>query len=386
MTFENPTPLRIGMSGTFGGIRYAVKGRTVMSVNDAGSTYYWNEFYLVADDGRCATLVFEQTERGDEWRLFRLIEPERPISVEEASSRRVGDRVDITGAPLRVTLVDESRICHIEGEAPEGEDVGDVAHYFNAEGGNEMVVVSWTGNEVEVYRGITLPSSAVPAAFGLPPSQDRFHLRPMPAAKRSKVAIPQLVFAILIIASVVMALLLVRSGHGVRRSNEPMLSPAPLRLGDAPEIAGRSFRVTAHWSVEIGSVGSRFRRHEYLLADGSGGTALLISGSANGKTDWLLCEPLQPEQGLTPVQAGAKRQGDWVQIDPQMARIVLLFRSTVLSADGAEAGTLHAGAALYGFLAQGQGQKSDQNFMARWSEREVWIYSVKKVPKPKVKS
>ncbi|MEI9864534.1 MAG: hypothetical protein WDN00_08275 [Limisphaerales bacterium] len=33
----------------------------------------------------------------------------------------------------------------IEGRAPDGVEVGDVANYFNAEAGDMMQVVSWTG-------------------------------------------------------------------------------------------------------------------------------------------------------------------------------------------------------------------------------------------------
>lgn len=47
--------------------------------------------------------------------------------------------VDITGKPMRVTCVDESRVLQIEGEAPEGVEVGDIAHYFNAETASDMV-------------------------------------------------------------------------------------------------------------------------------------------------------------------------------------------------------------------------------------------------------
>ena len=63
--------------------------------------------------------------------------------------------------------MDESLVCEIEGEAPEGVELGDVAHYFNAESGNEMVVVSWTGDEVEFYRGVNIPARAVSSAFGV---------------------------------------------------------------------------------------------------------------------------------------------------------------------------------------------------------------------------
>jgi hypothetical protein len=54
MSFENPTSLRIGMTGTVAGKSYRVVGRVVMGVEEAGQTYYWNEFNLQADDGEFA--------------------------------------------------------------------------------------------------------------------------------------------------------------------------------------------------------------------------------------------------------------------------------------------------------------------------------------------
>ena len=156
MSFANPTPIRIGMTGAFDGRQYRVAGRVVLGMEEDGETYYWNEFNLVSDDGESATLVFEETERGGEWRLFTLFEPEFVMTAEDAATKRVGDQLNLDGHDVRVTLVDETRVYHIEGEAPEGVELGDVAHYFNAEAGSRMVVVSWTGEEVEYYRGVTV--------------------------------------------------------------------------------------------------------------------------------------------------------------------------------------------------------------------------------------
>ena len=167
MRYDNPTSVRLGMTGDFVGKHYRVAGRIVMSMEEGGGTYYWNEFHLVGDQGNCATLVFEETDNGPEWRLFTLLEPAPQMSFSEVTSKRVGDRMEFEGKTLRITCVDESRVCHIEGEAPEGVEKGDVARYFNAESGNEMIVVSWTGEEIEVYRGLTLPGHAVTSAFGI---------------------------------------------------------------------------------------------------------------------------------------------------------------------------------------------------------------------------
>ncbi len=64
MSFANPTPIRIGMTGTFCGNRYRVAGRVVMGMEEDGETYYWNEFNLVNTEGESATLVYEEGEHG----------------------------------------------------------------------------------------------------------------------------------------------------------------------------------------------------------------------------------------------------------------------------------------------------------------------------------
>ena len=141
MSFANPTRLRIGMHANFGGKDYRLVGRVVMGVTDDGETYYWNEFNLEGKDGSYADLVYEESERGGEWRLFTMFEPEYPMTAADATTKRIGDRLNLTGTDVRVTLLDTSRVYRIEGKAPEGVEVGDVAKYFNAEAGSIMQVV-----------------------------------------------------------------------------------------------------------------------------------------------------------------------------------------------------------------------------------------------------
>lgn len=153
MSTRNPTPLRVGMKGTLLGNPCRIAGRLVLGMEEEGEIYYWTEFNVLTDSGENLTLVYEATESGAEWRIFRLFEPDYPISAADAATKRVGDTIYLDDDGLKVTCVDESRVYHIEGEAPEGVTVGDVAHYFNAERGQRMIVVSWTGDEVECFRG-----------------------------------------------------------------------------------------------------------------------------------------------------------------------------------------------------------------------------------------
>ena len=81
---------------------------------------------------------------------------------------KVGDRVNLDGVSAEVTVVDQTRVYEIEGKAPDWVSVGDVAQYFNAEAGGKMWVVSWSGDEVEYYRGMQLHPGAVAQALRLP--------------------------------------------------------------------------------------------------------------------------------------------------------------------------------------------------------------------------
>ena len=104
MSFENPTRLRIGMRGNFSGRDYSVVGWSVLGETEGGDVYYWTEFNLEATSGEKATLVYEAGERGVQWRLFTLFDPEYPMTAADAATKRVGDRLNLTGDDVRVTF------------------------------------------------------------------------------------------------------------------------------------------------------------------------------------------------------------------------------------------------------------------------------------------
>jgi hypothetical protein len=362
MDFANPTSLRIGMSGVLAGKRYRVAGRIVMGMDDAGATYYWNEFNLVNDEGEVATLVYEESGRGGQWRLFTLFEPEFPISAQDAATKRVGDPLNLEGQEVRVTLVDESRVYHIEGEAPEGVEVGDVAHYFNAESGNTMQVVSWTGDEVECYRGVSLAGRVVAVAFNLPYESST---RPRSALAASLSALRgsdktgenyiSMRTFLLMVAGIVLIAAVAFAGYsfssnkgnaGVRKTSAPSSS---LVVGTSGKLGGQNYRIRSHAIVEIAEVGRVFDRHEYRLVDMDDAEALLVLGQKPGVKDWVLFRPLQPLKPITPVQAGALRVGQVVNLDGGVASVDEIFRSVIRRADGEESPNARSGGVLFGF-------------------------------------
>ncbi len=398
MKYANTTPLELGMTGEFLGKRYRIAGRLVMGMDEGGETYTWNEFHLVADDGSSTTLVHEVTENGVEWRMFTLIEPMHSLTAAEAASRRVGESIDISGKSMRINCVDESRVLHIEGEAPEGVDLGDVAHYFNAESGNEMIVVSWTGDEVEFYRGVTLPAQAVTGAFGVPPASCRvgtpmqtsgasvfdnagtrqdaggtFALRP-PMNSANRAGISGKMIAGVVAVLIAVAGLWFFNSSRTKSSTPPKLPKTQLIVGKSGELLATRYRITGRAVVEIARVGKRFLRHEYVLTDDNGSEDLLVQGSERSGDEWLLLTSFRTERPLTSQQVGALRLGDALDVDGSSARVTEMFLSRVQSVEGATA--FVAGTPLYGLLAR----SGTKTFAARWNETSVTFYRVTPLP------
>ncbi len=395
MSLPNPTPVRIGMSGIFAGRRYHVAGRLVMAMDDAGETWRWNEFHLVSDTGESATLVYEDSEGPVQWKLFTLFEPRAPLSVEEASRRQVDDRIDLDGTPARVSLVDESRVESIEGQAPEGVTVGDVARYFNAETGNGMFVVSWTGDEVEYYRGINLPTRAVYSAFGLdslpaPPAQDPFAATPATAGPGATLV--KIVLAVAALALVMLGFRACKSRpsptFNTTSPGTALAAPAPPPPAFLPgtniDVAGSSWQVSARRFVEVQTVHRSFVRHEYLLAaTGTNAPSLqrrwLIGSPWTETQGWRLCELLPSEQApaLDPFQAAALRTGTQLPVDGQPARVLELFRISVLRVEpeGAWPGCT-PGSRRFGFSASLPPETSSsghagRSLIATWDEHAI---------------
>ena len=338
MDVTNPTLIRLGMVGAFFGKRYRVAGRVVIEMTEGREKHYWNEFNLVDPDSEPATLVFEIIDYRPEWRLFSIFEPKDPMSAEDAASKRVGDQLNLEGREVRVTLVSESRICHIEGEGAEGEEVGDVAHYFNAQGDNTKIVVSWTGEEVEFFRGVNISYATVKTSFNLHDD--------MPGGFGELVASTDSrdsSGAWFKITGVFMAVVVALVGYSLwNRKEKPkavmtFTAPAsPLKVGSNGLLNGKSYRLRGHEVVGFAQVGVRSERHEYQLTDPEGNQALLVYGWKPGAKDWVLLSRLQPLTPLTSQEAAAQRMGGTVKVDGYAAQITGLFRETVLLTESAE--------------------------------------------------
>jgi len=391
MNSANPTALRIGMQGPLEGRRHIVLGRVVLGMELDGETYYWNEFYLSDESGRVVTLVFEETENGPIWKIFRMIEPAPSLSAREAAAKRVGDTVNLDGSPVKITLVDQSRVYHIEGEAPEGVEVGDVANYFNADAPNRTLVASWTGDEIEFYKGHDLPASQVETAFNLPKT----------AAGTTAVLFSggssgtanwfsKQTIRVVIIAFAGVAWIASRSCSGPGRTPAPVrvVAPPPKQVAPVvrlPAVAhgtlgGHSYAVAGHALVEVARVGKKFDRHEYALTDETGGQVLLVNCLGGAANEWHLLTPLELPQNFTAYDAAALRQGRVAMVAGRSMQVTQLFMAKVLAKDGEVTLAAWPETIQYGLLAR----VKDDWVVARWTETGLQLYGGRTLPETEV--
>lgn len=392
MSFDNPTPLRIGAAGTLNGWRIRVTGRLVMGMEDGGETYYWNEFVLDDDAGNFATLVFEEAEDGAEWKLFRAFTPSQPLTAREAATKRVGDQVTLDGTPARITLVDQSRVYHIEGAAPDGVEVGDVANYFNVDTGGRMLVASWTGDEIEFYEGLDAPAASVADAFRIPRdaapgTASYFETATRNASASSSTSsgtFTKIVLGLLGVASFFAAYSCYFGGRLPTFNSGPRtrIAAPPLQLPTGAEgsLAQHSYVIDGRALVEIARVAGRHDRREYFLHDEAGQPALLVNGLSGGAKEWHLFRPVAAPADMTPYDAATRRKGAPVTTDGLTLQVADLFQSKTASADGPGGNRALPGAVQYGFVATG----ASEWLVARWTENQIQFLRGSAVPEADV--
>lgn len=393
MSNSNPTALRLGATGALDGRRYTVVGRTVLSVVVDGETYYWNEFNLVDSLDNALTLVYEDAEDGSEWKLFKLFEPTLPMSVAEAATKQIGDWVNFGGVEAQVTLVDRSRIVFVEGRVPEGVATGVEAEYFNAENGDRMIVVSWSGDEVEYYDGRVASARRIEAAFGLPRAEvnRRGFFDWMANATDFS--------AYFVIAAAVIAMAVAGSFvYSARRNSESrlvrpvpekrMASASPLPIGAAGVLRGKNFQIVARALVEVSRLGDRFDGYEYALMTPGNERELLIEALQGKLTDWYLLTPTGTPADLTPFAAASFRQGRPAMIGGHPMHVAQLFQIRVTSKAGDDSVLSWPVGMAHGFLAKSDHVDVDGSewMLARWTETGIESYRIGVISDSDVKS
>jgi hypothetical protein len=300
-----------------------------------------------------------------------MFKPSEAMTATEAEVKQKGDRVNLDGTAMPVTLVDSSRVYFVEGKVPEGVAVGQRAHYFNAEAGEKMMVVSWTGEEVEFYSGRTISVAEVSRGFNL----SRLAAVVFALTSGRSLATTQVLPFFFILALVGVVGLCVFAG--VRTGKRPpavVVLPTArsvLKVGQAGELEGRRYRITGDNLVTVAETGLRHARHEYELTDdGDGHAALLIAPAGTNTGNWTFCTLLEPPPPLEPWQAAAVKVGQTVLPDQQPVRVSKLFLSTITEATGIPPLTYRRGEVLYGF----SGAAQSNIFIVRWNAANItWL-------------
>lgn len=356
MKFDNPSALQIGHEGVLAQRRYSVVGRVVLGMEENGETYYWNEYHLRDATGRSATLVHEETEDGIAWRLFTLFEPANPLSAADADQVRVGQTLQLDGVELRIELVDESRVYHIEGEPPVGVEIGDVARYFNARSADRMVVVSWSGAEVEHFHGLDLSDAMIAGAFNIPAMVRRSASKE--GRKRLLIVAVVGLLALLVLTALVLggrqrsAARRMTDVSGVRSAATPRIQSERLGSGWSGHLGETEYTVVGQAEIATAQIGGSYSRRDYWLKGLDGTQARLFQGLGSSGRDCFLMEEQKENFGLTPQRAALLRSGSSFEVNGVRLQVDYLFRSTTTNIEGQMQGDDKRDKVLYQFLAR----------------------------------
>jgi hypothetical protein len=306
-----------------------------------------------------------------------MFDPPSPVTADEAADKHVDDIVDLDGVKLRITRVDRSQVYRVEGKTPMGIEPGKQAKYFNAEAGSRLVVVSWTGDEMEFYSGMTTSAQMVAAAFNLQGfAAWRFAASSGRSWFSTQIWMPAVLGLALIFLPAACFIDLARSGRAA--SVTVQSAPASsLRVGASGVLNGVQYKIDGHELVEIAEVGRRRQCHEYNLSGVDTNEVRLVCDTGPKGPVWLLYTLLQPEHPLTPLAAGAMHVGQNVQVDDSVAAIRELFRDTVRSTEGESVPVVKAGDIFYGFTGT---MIVNDVLLVRWNETNIFYLQGASVP------
>jgi hypothetical protein len=224
---RNTTPLRVGMKGTFFGREYELIGRVVLSMQEEGQTYYWDEFELVSADGHILYLEFDEGS----WKLMEPFQPSIGLLPSGASERlHVGAMLPLEGAQVMVKEVAQKRIEFIQGQLTYEANVGDTGMYADAQRLNRHFSIEWTPDEIEFYHGRPMAEREVFGAFGLKQAIDALDHRAVQSRSQNLFAGVCLILSLFSFALYGIAL---ASGTNVSANSAPIdsIGPDGMRFG-----------------------------------------------------------------------------------------------------------------------------------------------------------
>jgi hypothetical protein len=277
-------------------------------------------------------------------------------------------------------------VIFVEGNPPDWLAPGDEADFFNAEANGHMLVVSWTGEEVEYYYGGTISRKKVAETFGLPHLRARTRSTTDYSFANQSSGNSWLGWVVVLgFFGVIAAVFLLPLTGSRGRPAPPAKQDAPEFVlpvgvdGTAPSLG--SVRIAGLASMEIGELGARFDRHEYFLRSPNGFTALLIDASAPGSKSWLLLRAEPTPTAWTPAKLAALRVGQPLNWAGTGFRVTRIQASRLLVKIGDFPGFANVADQRYGLLAQ----EGSEWLFARWSETELTLYRGRELSERDVK-
>lgn len=328
---RNPTPLQPGMNGEIDGRMVEVLCHVLMGIEEGGETWHWSEYLLRCEDGGAATLVYELTDNGPEWKIFHRFEPANPLGIPAASRLSVGSRVQVDGIDATVDLVGQSRVYAIEGNAPANFHVGRLDRYFNARSGDHLLVVSWNSDEVEHYLGARIRPQDVETAFGIklpaPPPRPRGSAinSEMEHQRKDWGGIAKLLFMLLGFCALTATHFTPScdSGNSWKLRELPALR---LPLLSKLTLAENAYTIQETRYLELATPRASRLVRQYLLLGQKGEETRILIGAGEAREDAWLLETDDSAPLPSPGQLGNQREGQPLTLGSRRFAIRSLLR------------------------------------------------------------
>lgn len=268
------SPVQIGTQGRWGGVAFSVLGRLQLRY-DAG---FWNEWHILFDDGRFGWM----SESGGQWTVT-LPHPSRP-EFPPFEVIRPGARVQIAGKVFEVSNKEEAVCLSGEGELPFVVGAGYIAPVIDLRGPDRAFAsIDYSSDPATVYVGESVDRDALK----LSNTRDRAGeaLVAAPTHKAEAIACPVCGAPWTLHDQGVLAMACTRCGAlsdidgkiaRVREAaREGSIVVPPLPLGSKGMLAKLEWEAIGFMRKSVpDQVGTW---DEYLLYDGKGGFAWLVS-------------------------------------------------------------------------------------------------------------
>jgi hypothetical protein len=246
--YPNLTPLRLGMKAMLRGQEYELIGRLVLTTQEEGTTYQWEEFELISADGDVLFLEYDEGQ----WKLMEPFVPEKPIGPQEIAGLGKGSSVSLDGVNAHITDMGRAEVRFVEGELTFAATVGDTRGYVDATAFNQLYVVEWNEEEIEFYRGQPLSERELFLSFGL--REQLAALDIQDRKRRSQQVFAVLCLGLSLISFIAFGIAL-SSGRVIREESVAIASVPKegVRFGPITLNQARVYRLVIHGSMREAS-------------------------------------------------------------------------------------------------------------------------------------